>query len=217
MEQPYEPPEFEKTGFNCPHCSAYANHEWYRVNLQVEVKANHWSGAGAAQETRLARCMRCRALSIWHTKAMIYPIASLAPLPSGALPNSARTDYEEAREILARSPRGAAALLRLSVQKLCKVLGEPGKNINDDIGSLVKKGLPPKIRESLDIVRVVGNNAVHPGQMDIEDDEETALSLFHLVNFIADVMIAQPKKIDSLYQSLPPSSREAITKRDGGT
>ena len=106
-------------------------------------------------------------------------------------------------------------LLRLAIQKLCKHLGEPGKNINDDIASLVKKGLSPKVQQALDIVRVVGNNAVHPGQIDLRDDMDIAGSLFDLVNLIADVMITQPKQIEQMYQTVvPESQQEAIKKRN---
>jgi Domain of unknown function (DUF4145) len=94
-------------------------------------------------------------------------------------------------------------------------LKEKGDNINDDIASLVKKGLPVKIQQALDYVRVVGNNAVHPGQIDLKDNRETALNLFSLLNIIADVMITQPKHVDTLYNSLPASQLSAIQKRDG--
>ena len=104
--------------------------------------------------------------------------------------------------------------MRLSIQKLCKELGEKGKNINDDIGELVKKGLPIKIQQALDYVRVIGNNSVHPGQIDLRDDKETAINLFILINLIAEVMITQPKEVDKLYNSLPQEQKDAIAKRD---
>jgi len=51
-------------------------------------------------------------------------------------------------------------------------LGESGKDINADIGNLVKKGLSPLVQKALDTVRVVGNECVHPGTMDLKDDRE---------------------------------------------
>jgi hypothetical protein len=67
----------------------------------------------------------------------------------------------------------------------------------------------------LDIVRVIGNESVHPGTIDLRDEPETAVQLAGLVNFIAEAMITQPKEIDKLYDSLPESKREAIDRRDG--
>ncbi|WP_424033423.1 DUF4145 domain-containing protein [Methylocella sp.] len=49
------------------------------------------------------------------------------------------------------------------MQKLCVELGEKGKNIDDDIANLVKKGLSPELQQALDILRVIGNEAVHHG------------------------------------------------------
>src|SRR5690348_4056488 len=92
--------------------------------------------------------------------------------------------------IYSRSPRGAAALLRLAIQKLCIELGEPGKNLNTDIGSLFRKGLPVTVQQALDAVRVIGNEAVHPGQIDFADTPEITGTLFNLVNFIAEKMIS---------------------------
>jgi hypothetical protein len=134
--------------------------------------------------------------------------------PNADLPADVRHDYEEAARVFAISPRSSAALLRLCLQKLCKHLGEEGKNINIDIASLVAKGLDVRIQQALDIVRVIGNNAVHPGQLDLKDDREIAEKLFGLINLIADRMISQPKHIDAMYNSLPKSALDQIAKRD---
>lgn len=159
-------------------------------------------------------CFNCNELAVWLQDKLIWPpLITVAP-PNADLPEFIRSDYVEAAEIVRQSPRGAAALLRLAIQKICKELGEPGRNINDDIASLVRKGLDSRVQQALDIVRVVGNNAVHPGNLDIQDDAETAERLFSLVNMIADIMISQPKSLDIMFNSLPEPARKAIAKRD---
>ena len=70
------------------------------------------------------------------------------------------------------------------------------------------------MQQALDIVRVTGNNAVHPGEMNVQDDQKTAGKLFSLVNLITDVMITQPRQISALYASLPEGARAAVERRD---
>jgi hypothetical protein len=104
--------------------------------------------------------------------------------------------------------------LRLSIQILCKELGESGSNINNDIAALVKKGLNPIIQQSLDIVRVVGNDSVHPGEIDMTDNREVAEKLFTLVNLVCNQMITVPNSVKDLYESLPEGKRKGIEERD---
>ena len=163
----------------------------------------------------VSKCFECDAIAIWARDKMIWPRAGSAPLANPDLPGDVRVDYDEASTILDSSPRGAAALLRLAIQKLCVHLEEPGKHLDTDIASLVKKGLDVKVQRALDIVRVVGNNAVHPGQLDLKDDRDTAERLFRLVNLIAEKMISEKRHIDEMYASLPQSALDAIEKRDG--
>jgi hypothetical protein len=208
---PYTPAAFQKQAFNCPFCQAFARQTW---GFPPKIAGNQNYGADAW--LGLCRCDQCGGFIIWVDHKMVYPAAVVAPPPNPDIPVEIAADYEEARIISSQSPRGAAALLRLCVQKLCKHLGETGKNINDDIGSLVSKGLPAKVQQALDVVRVVGNNAVHPGQIDLNDTPEVAHRLFSLVNIVTDVMISQPKQINALYESVvPEETKEAIMKRDG--
>ena len=62
--------------------------------------------------------------------------------------------------------------------------------------------------------RVIGNNAVHPGHIDLKDDRETGETLFHLINAITDKMISNPKMIDKIYENLPEDVRNKIAKRN---
>lgn len=162
----------------------------------------------------LSLCFACKGVAVWVHDRLIFPIAMEADLPSPDLPDNVRIDYEEASRIVGLSPRGAAALLRLAIQKLCAFLGEKGKNIDDDIASLVRKGLLPVVQQSLDSLRVIGNEAVHPGMMDLKDDRDTASQLFKLVNIIAEQMISSPKQANEVYAKLPQHKRDAIEKRD---
>jgi hypothetical protein len=129
------------------------------------------------------------------------------------MPAPVQAYYEEAAGIARKSPRAAAGLLRLAVQVLCKELDETGENINDDIGALVKKGLPVTVQQSLDIVRVTGNHAVHPGQIDT-DDEQVVGALFSLLNVVVEYMVSLPARVGSLYDALPASTLDQIKRRD---
>jgi hypothetical protein len=72
------------------------------------------------------------------------------------MPDVLRPDYAEAAKIYRDSPRGAAALLRLLIQKLCSELGSTHKDINAAIGGFVAEGrISPAIQRALDAVRVL--------------------------------------------------------------
>jgi len=162
----------------------------------------------------ISSCFNCKELCLWVYDQMLWPRRPGGPQPNLDLPADVRQDYEEASAILDASPRGAAALLRLAIQKLCEKLGESGQNINDDIASLVRKGLDPRVQKALDVVRVIGNNAVHPGQIELRGDRATAETLFGLVNLICEKMISEPKHVEAVYDKLPESARKAIDQRD---
>lgn len=196
--------------FTCPSCSAYSHQYWY-AQLWGH---NQQTGQGTFETLSSATCAHCGEVSVWVGESMVAPDSAPVPMPNPDLPGEIQKDYLEARSIFSRSPRGAAALLRLSIQKLVEHLGEPGKDLNTDIGALVKRGLLPQIQQALDAVRVVGNNAVHPGEIDLQDTPEIAQALFGLVNAITEQLISYPKQVQAIYQTLPPGALEGVERRD---
>ncbi len=192
-------------------------HEYFfklKVGLPFFENVNGKDYRLVVNNVSLSKCFRCKKISVWVHDRAIFPSRKSGITPNADLPDNIVGDFEEARSIVELSPRGAAALLRLCIQKMCAHLGEKGKNIDDDIASLVVKGLTPLVQQSLDIVRVTGNEAVHPGVIDLKDDRDTAQRLFGLVNLIAEQMISTPKHVKAMYDALPASKRLAIEARD---
>lgn len=183
------------------------------TTVEPRYPAKDYVPTTGVEYASLSRCSHCKKYSIWIKDKMVYPVVSLAPLPSDDMPDDVKTDYIEAASIVEASPRASSALLRLALQKLMPHLGEKGKKIDEDIESLVNKGLPTEIQQSLDLVRVIGNESVHPGELDLKDDRETAYFLFGLLNYIVRDRITKPKEIDDLYRKLPQKKLDGINNR----
>jgi hypothetical protein len=168
-----------------------------------------------ARDLSIATCQSCNHYSLWVDEKMVYPRNMTIDSPNDDLNEEIKSLYNEASKIFLDSPRGSTALLRLALQMLLKQMGKEGKNINNDIKELVESGLSSKIQKALDLLRVIGNNAVHPGQINLDDNSEVALKLFKILNMIADEMITKPKEIDTLYDDvLPTGTKGQIAKRD---
>lgn len=205
------PPTFKEPKFNCPHCDVFAAQRFYHLPVDVHVTTG--------SQIWRSRCAHCQDDCYWHDSVnvhgrLIIPASYGTPSPNEHMPDDVKADYLEAASILALSARGSAALLRLSLQKLMVHLGQSGEKINDDIKALVAEGLPVMIQQALDYCRVVGNNAVHPGELSLEDTPAMAWTMFEMINMIVQLKIAAPKELEALYAQLPEGARKAIEKRD---
>lgn len=71
----------------------------------------------------LSRCRSCSKLTLWRHDTILYPPTQYEIEPNEDPSDDINADFNEARTTLDLSPRGAAALLRLCIQKLCEQLG----------------------------------------------------------------------------------------------
>jgi len=217
MNNKYVTPGRDKESFTCPHCHTLSLMRWsshhFHEDTRTVVEAK-MGGHEYLNELYIAKCINCGKKIIWINKNYVYPDI-IAEEPNNDMPECVKLLYNEAGLIYSKSPRAACALLRLAIDRLCNELGETDRDINKNIGSLVKKGLPISVQQALDVVRVIGNKAVHPGVISFDvDDKNTATMLMRLLNIITERMITEPKEIESLYEGLPESVKESITKRD---
>ena len=196
-------PEFEKDAFHCPLCGVYAHQEW----AGDFVSNRAWN----IFEVHISVCRNCHQACLWVNRKLIFPDIGNAPRPHPDMPASVKPDYEEAAAILQKSPRAAAALLRLALENLCecKEVGAKGKTLQEKIDFLIKeKVLSPRLAKVMDAIRVIGNEAVHPGVLDLHDDTKTVNTMFGLINFIVEELITKPAAIDSFYKSAVPDSKK---------
>ena len=213
----YIAPKLKELRFTCPHCGALAgiewSYSWVILNGETYYIDSHYGGGDF--QIWISTCRACGNYHLWLGEEMVVPTTSNVPMPNNDMPENVKEIYLEARAVFPYSAKAAAALLRLAVQKLCVELGGGGDNINNDIAKLVQQGLSVKIQQALDVIRVIGNNAVHPGTIDLNDNPQMAALLFQFINIIVQDMITQPKSISDLYSQLPQGALDAIQRRDG--
>jgi Domain of unknown function (DUF4145) len=118
---------------------------------------------------------------------------------------------------LEASPRGAAALLRLAIEKLCKELGVSGESLKDDIALFVREDVDARVQKVLDAARIIESNAVRPGQIGLGDDRATAETLSGLVNLICEKMIMEPRHLQAVYTKLREGAGNTMEQRAQGS
>lgn len=146
----------------------------------------------------------------------IYPpsIPNNIPQPNVDMSEKCKAIYNEAAHVLDISPRAAAALMRLCLQQFFNEQEIAGNSINNQIKELVRRGMPKHIIQYIDSCRIIGNNGVHPGEIDLNDNADMALFLFPIINLIIEYSVSEKKKASQLYNSLPPRAIQAAERRN---
>lgn len=233
----YVAPAFPKTSFHCPFCHVYAHQRWNSIHLTetwdqfrnvnldqvteygMETYDRHEEDGPimnylTSARLRASQCSHCHRYAVWDLDQLEFPSVSMAPPPNEDMPDSVRTEYEEAAVIAAKSPRGAGALLRLALHKLLMHLGIEEENFNKAIGEMVRHSVSAEVQMSMDIVRLIANECVHSPTLNTADKAEDVQFLFGLVNFVVEDRISRPAKIATVFGSFPATTLAQIQKRD---
>jgi hypothetical protein len=95
-------------------------------------------------------------------------------------------DFEEAAAILNKFPRGAAALTRVCIQNMMPLLKENAKNLDENISSLVRKGLKVEIQQAMDVLQVVRKSPLQTTEFDLKEENETVKKFFNSLERILE-------------------------------
>ena len=219
MKKIFESPSFGKKAFTCPNCFAFSKHDWDQCCIGSDGQFYYkFFELNDEKYTKLyvCKCENCEYLSFWYEEKLCWPLNTGIVAPPDEMPDDIKKLYNEASSIVELSPKGSCAILRLALQKLCnRLAGQEEKNkIDEAIKKLVENGLPSSLQKAMDTVRIVGNDAVHPGEINIDDNKQLAIAMFELMNIIIEKMIIEPKRIDELYNLMPKEKIQGIKNRD---
>ena len=103
--------------------------------------------------------------------------------------------------------------MRHALEELVKNMGYKG-DLYNIIGQMYQEGLiDNSIKESLDIVRLTGNDALHSNQIDMNDHTNVDY-MFILINEIVESLISSPKRRNNMLKKFDPKRIDSIKKRD---
>ena len=148
----------------CPHCGVTVQFaQGSEERLRVQNYRPDYS-------IRWVECPHCGnvVITLIHIKdenteeTVLYPLNSLRPPVSPEVPIAIKADYDEAAQILSRSPKGSAALSRRCLQAVLVDAGKvTKKSLHDQIVEVLPN-LPTSLGQMLDQVRIIGNFSAHP-------------------------------------------------------
>ena len=119
----------------------------------------------------ISNCHSCNGFSLWVGGLLVFPTRI------DKTPELVEEDLEEAAAILNKFPRGATALMRVCIQKLVPLLKENGKELSDDISSLMRKGLEMEMQQAMEVLEFLRGDSAQLNSLESQADRETALRL----------------------------------------
>jgi hypothetical protein len=137
------------------------------------------------------------------------------------MPEGVRALYSEATEVFAVSRRAGAALARATLEALLREVDpDAGKANLDERMARMEGRLSTTLWDTLDLVRHVGNKALHvsgvPDEAVVlvldEEDTEVGPALFEIINDVVDETIVKEQKRARLADLIPQSVRDGVDR-----
>jgi hypothetical protein len=133
----------------------------------------------------ISNCHSCNGFSLWVGGLLVFPTRI------DKTPELVEEDLEEAAAILNKFPRGATALMRVCIQKLVPLLEDNGKELNQRVSSLVRKGLEMEIQQAMDVLQVLRSDSTQLNPLGSEADRETALRFLDSLKEVLERRMSQ--------------------------
>ena len=168
------------------------------------------------QNVSISYCFNCNEMCRWVYDRLVWPRREGFPEPKLHAPPKVRRESEEASQILEASPRGAAALLRIAIEKVCEELGVSGEGPTDDIAFFVREDVDARVQKVLDAAQIIESNA-RPGQIGLREDRATAETLSGLVNLICEKMIMEPRHLQEVHTKVREDARTGMEQQAQGS
>jgi hypothetical protein len=169
------------------------------------------------QNISISYCFNCNEICLWVVDQMVWPRCATGPEPKRHTSPDVQRKTEEASQTLDASPRGAAALLRLATEKLCKELGNSEESPRPEIAPLFQEEVDARVQKVLDAMRIIESNAISPDDVGVGDTGATAETLSGLVNLICEKMIIEPRQLQALYAKVRDGAQSALEHRAQGS
>jgi hypothetical protein len=154
------------------------------------------------QNVSISYCFNCNEMCLWVCDQLVWPKRAGDPEPKLHASPEIRCDDEVASKPLEASPRGAAALLRLATDKVCKELGEWEQGPKPEIAPPLQEEIDARVQKVLDAMRIIESDATPPDQTSVGHDRATAETLSGLVNLMCEKMIMEPRHLQAVYTKL---------------
>src|SRR6202047_692475 len=133
----------------------------------------------------ISNCHSCNGFSLWVGGLLVFPTKI------DKTPELVEEDLEEAAAILNEFPRGATALMRVCIQKLVPLLQDSGKELNQRVSSLVRKGLEMEMQQAMDVLQVLRSDPVQLSQLESQADKETTLRFLDSLKEVLERRMSQ--------------------------